>query len=162
MILESKPSIGADCHWSSPLPCGIPSITSTITTMLASSFSAMRCAVVAPTLPAPTTVILLTIVGLYDFVRVCVESYPGHTRGAIARDVCSPANLRQRSQSTHTHLQQVVLARFGRQRAPEEWFERNSLAQRTAQIDFVFPEKACAQTTIGREPDPVAAPAIGM
>jgi hypothetical protein len=27
----------------------------------ASSFSAMRCAVVAPTLPAPTTVILLTI-----------------------------------------------------------------------------------------------------
>src|SRR3954468_20594411 len=59
---ESKPSIGADCHWSSPLPCGTPSTTSTITTVLASSFSATRCAVVAPTLPAPTTVILLTII----------------------------------------------------------------------------------------------------
>ena len=44
-----------------PFPCGMPSATSTITTVRASSFSAMRCAVVAPTLPAPTTVILLTI-----------------------------------------------------------------------------------------------------
>src|SRR6478609_1882190 len=63
MTRESKPSIGADCHWSSPLPCGTPSTTSTITTVRASSFSATRCAVVAPTLPAPTTVILLTMLG---------------------------------------------------------------------------------------------------
>src|SRR6476620_12511603 len=61
MTRESKPSIGADCHWSSAFPWGMPSTTSTITTVRASSFSAMRCAVVAPTLPAPTTVILLTI-----------------------------------------------------------------------------------------------------
>ena len=60
---ESKPSIGADCHWSSPFPCGTPSATSTMTTVRASSFSAMRWAAVAPTLPAPTTVILLTILG---------------------------------------------------------------------------------------------------
>src|SRR5215208_3735285 len=39
----------------------MPSAMSTRTTTLASSFSAMRCAVVAPTFPAPTTVILLTI-----------------------------------------------------------------------------------------------------
>src|SRR5437660_3334474 len=67
MMRESKPSIGADCHWSRPLPCGIPSTTSTLTTVRASSFSAIRCAVVAPTLPAPTTVILLTIwVGIIE------------------------------------------------------------------------------------------------
>src|SRR5881409_2091209 len=38
-------------------------MTSTRTTRLASSFSARRCAAVAPTLPAPTTVILLTMAG---------------------------------------------------------------------------------------------------
>src|SRR5438105_1778267 len=54
----SKPSMGADSHWSSPLPWGTPSITSTRTTRRASSFSARRCAAVAPTLPAPTTVIV--------------------------------------------------------------------------------------------------------
>src|SRR5207253_5673600 len=60
----------------------IPSITSTITTVRASSFSAMRCAVVAPTLPAPTTVILLTIISLESW-RVVRESYPTCTRRAI-------------------------------------------------------------------------------
>src|ERR1041385_2453697 len=39
----------------------MPSTTPTRTTVPASSFSATRCAVVAPTLPAPTTVILLTM-----------------------------------------------------------------------------------------------------
>src|SRR6266702_5649643 len=57
----SKPSIGADSHWSSPLPWGTPSITSRRTTRRASCFSARRWAAVAPTLPAPTTVILLSI-----------------------------------------------------------------------------------------------------
>src|SRR5258705_13713460 len=37
-------------------------MTSTRTTVRASSFSARRCAVVAPTFPAPTTVILLSMV----------------------------------------------------------------------------------------------------
>src|SRR2546421_339045 len=50
--------MGADSHWSSALPWGTPSITSTSTTLRASSFSARRWAAVAPTLPAPTTVIL--------------------------------------------------------------------------------------------------------
>src|SRR2546421_4257860 len=50
--------MGADSHWSSPLPWGTPSITSTRTTRLASSLSARRWATVAPTLPAPTTAIL--------------------------------------------------------------------------------------------------------
>src|SRR6266516_1698900 len=53
--------MGADCRWSSALPWGTPSITSTRTTCLASSFSARRWAAVAPTLPAPTTVILLSM-----------------------------------------------------------------------------------------------------
>src|SRR6266699_976662 len=57
----SKPSIGADSHWSSPLPWGTPSITSTRTTRRASCFSARRWAAVAPTLPAPTTVILFSM-----------------------------------------------------------------------------------------------------
>src|SRR5690242_8866236 len=53
--------MGADSHWSSALPCGTPSITSTRTTVRASDFSARRWAAVAPTLPAPTTVILFTM-----------------------------------------------------------------------------------------------------
>src|SRR6059036_459675 len=57
----SNPSIGADCHWSRPFPCGTPSITSTRTTVRASCCSASRWAAVAPTLPAPTTVILLSM-----------------------------------------------------------------------------------------------------
>ena len=52
---ESKPSIGPGLGMSRPLPCGTPSTMSTRTTS-ASSLSAMRCAAVAPTLPAPTTV----------------------------------------------------------------------------------------------------------
>src|SRR5512142_1469400 len=55
MIRVSKPSIGPDCHWSSPFPCGTPSTTSIMTTVRARFFSASRCAAVAPTLPAPTT-----------------------------------------------------------------------------------------------------------
>jgi hypothetical protein len=39
----------------------MPSAMSTRTTVRASDFSARRCAAVAPTFPAPTTVILLTI-----------------------------------------------------------------------------------------------------
>src|SRR5438128_8773894 len=58
MMRVSNPSIGADCHWSRPFPWGTPSITSTRTTVRASSCSASRWAAVAPTLPAPTTVIL--------------------------------------------------------------------------------------------------------
>src|SRR5438477_1038654 len=50
--------MGADSHWSSPLPWGTPSITSTRTTRRASCFAARRWAAVAPTFPAPTTVIL--------------------------------------------------------------------------------------------------------
>src|SRR5882672_100545 len=53
--------MGADSHWSRALPWGTPSMTSTRTTVRASSFSASRCAVVAPTLPAPTTVIRLSM-----------------------------------------------------------------------------------------------------
>gem|GEM_PF-4671446 len=44
-----------------------------MTTVRASSFSAMRWAAVAPTFPAPTTVILLTIV-LYVNLEVKVIS----------------------------------------------------------------------------------------
>src|SRR5208283_3444200 len=61
MIFESNPSTGADSYISSPLPWGRPSTTSTRTTSFANSFSAMRCAEVAPTLPAPITVIFTVV-----------------------------------------------------------------------------------------------------
>src|SRR5215203_132289 len=64
MIRVSKPSMGPDCHWSSPLPCGTPSTTSTMTTMRARFFSASRWAAVAPTFPAPTTATLASIQAL--------------------------------------------------------------------------------------------------
>src|SRR2546423_6352855 len=62
--------MGADSDWSSPLPWGTPSITSTRTTRLASSLSARRWATVAPTLPAPTTVILFIIEGRSPSARM--------------------------------------------------------------------------------------------
>ena len=52
---DNAGNIGAASQISRALPAGTPSRTSTITTS-ASSFSTMRKAVVAPTLPAPTTV----------------------------------------------------------------------------------------------------------
>src|SRR5947207_14585347 len=61
--------MGADSHWSSPLPWGTPSITSTRTTRRASSFSARRWAAVAPTFPAPTTVILFSMTIVVGEVR---------------------------------------------------------------------------------------------
>ena len=56
IIRTSKPSMGAASARSNPLPCGTPSTISTSTTS-PSSFDASQCAAVAPTLPAPTTVI---------------------------------------------------------------------------------------------------------
>src|SRR3954452_6002378 len=61
MIRVSKPSMGPDWYWSSPLPCGTPSTTSIITTVRARDFSASRWAAVAPTFPAPTTATFLSI-----------------------------------------------------------------------------------------------------
>src|SRR5205085_10978076 len=60
MSRASKPSTGAACARSSALPCGTPSITSTSTTS-PNSLLASQCAAVAPTLPAPTTVILFRL-----------------------------------------------------------------------------------------------------
>src|SRR5262245_59382846 len=55
--VESYRWMGPACSRSSALPCGTPSMTSTRTTS-PSSFSTAYCATLAPTLPAPTTVIL--------------------------------------------------------------------------------------------------------
>src|SRR2546422_1319775 len=85
MMRVSNPSIGADCHWSSALPCGTPSITSTRTTVRASSFSARRWAAVAPTFPAPTTVILF-IMG-----SKATDSFPLSTTWSGGEGVRSPA-----------------------------------------------------------------------
>src|SRR5574338_1194969 len=59
----SCPTTGAASARSSPLPCGSPSTMSTRTTS-ARPASAIRWAVVAPTLPAPTTVTLLRAIAL--------------------------------------------------------------------------------------------------
>src|SRR5918992_2698487 len=61
MTLASKPSTGADWLMSSARPCGRPSTISIITTSSATSFSAIRRAVLEPTFPAPTTVALLIV-----------------------------------------------------------------------------------------------------
>ena len=61
MTRASKPSIGPDSCMSRPFPCGIPSAMSTMTTSRARWRRAMPCAAVAPTWPAPTTVILPTM-----------------------------------------------------------------------------------------------------
>src|SRR2546421_8449564 len=77
--------MGADSHWSSALPWGTPSITSTSTTRRASCFSARRWAAVAPTLPAPTTVILLSM------GSKATDSFPISTTWRGGQGVRSPA-----------------------------------------------------------------------
>src|SRR5882724_6002113 len=62
---ESDPVIGVDSSISRPLPAGGPSRISVSTTS-ASSISTIRCAVVDPTNPPPTTV---------TFFRICPFSY---------------------------------------------------------------------------------------
>src|SRR3989344_9125787 len=52
--------VGADSARSKPLPCGKPSMMSVNPTSQ-SSLSASRCAVVPPTIPAPTTVTFFRI-----------------------------------------------------------------------------------------------------
>src|SRR6266705_522088 len=60
-------------------------MTSTRTTLRASSFSARRCAAVAPTLPAPTTVIL------FNMGSKATESFPLSTTWRGGQGVRSPA-----------------------------------------------------------------------
>src|SRR5512140_1902413 len=57
---------------SSPLPCGRPSTMSTRTTSFAKALSTIRCAAVAPTFPAPTTVIFMGFP--FIFVSECVSA----------------------------------------------------------------------------------------
>src|SRR5690242_6186348 len=89
MMRVSYSSIGADCHCSRPLPCGMPSAMSTRPTTFARSFSAIRCAVVAPTLPAPTTVIVLTMDArdVMGGLRQRAEVIGG----VVAESICRPA-----------------------------------------------------------------------
>src|SRR3990170_16911 len=61
VTIVSYPYTGPDCMRSSAFPCGIPSTMSTSTTSQ-KSFSASRCAVLAPTFPAPITVIFFRLI----------------------------------------------------------------------------------------------------
>src|ERR671918_162015 len=90
MIRVSNPSIGPDCHGSSPFPCGTPSTTSTMTTVRAKFFSASRWAAVAPTFPAPTTATLASIQmldhsGLSELCRPKPPEYTGLRRALGVR-----------------------------------------------------------------------------
>src|SRR5256885_16875002 len=78
----------------------MPSATSTMMTWRASSFSATRCAVVAPTLPAPTTVILRnmrvsSVIGLWRVsLRFARKSSRLHRRSQLQEiEVQSEADL---------------------------------------------------------------------
>src|SRR5205085_12295860 len=97
----------------------MPSTTSTSTTRRASSFSATRWAVVAPTLPAPTTVILLTIVSELSEGDCCFrENYRG-------REPKLSPDLRQGAQSTIAAREQRVLLRLVGECLTHEWLERS-------------------------------------
>src|ERR1700728_3411175 len=90
----SYPSTGADSSISSPLPCGTPSTTSTRTTS-ANSFAAIFWAVLAPTLPAPTTVTFLRIT-LLDELETLDGFEPAvyqRCRSAANRDSLQPKRL---------------------------------------------------------------------
>src|SRR5918993_158819 len=66
-MFTSLPITGIASNRSSPLPCGIPSTTST-RTRSAISRSASQCAVVAPVMPAPRIEILfMTPPEIYDY-----------------------------------------------------------------------------------------------
>src|ERR1700738_376229 len=87
----SDPVIGVDSSISSPLPAGGPSRISVSTTS-ASSISTMRCAVVDPTNPPPTTVTFFRISLIsysakivFNCKIICTENFV-----CIAKLVCIP------------------------------------------------------------------------
>src|SRR5512135_734163 len=88
----SCPTTGAASARSRPLPWGMPSTMSTRTTS-ARPASAMRCAVVAPTLPAPITVTLLRAIGVsvlpdrVDVDRPGIADRLGHAVGILGEVV---------------------------------------------------------------------------
>src|SRR6202162_4898621 len=89
IILASNPSTGADSSMSRDLPWGSPGMMSTRTTS-AISFSTIRCATVAPTLPAPTTVTFCFICPIIIRTSECQVTQvhhpgPGGLVGAFGR-----------------------------------------------------------------------------
>src|SRR5438270_2711495 len=94
---------------------------STTTTRRASSFSASRCAAVAPTFPAPTTVILFTIP---VFLLIGAGNLSGSHSQSYRPAPVSAANLRERVQSADFHLKKIVLERLlieRRQKVRRDW-----------------------------------------
>src|SRR5688500_8162762 len=155
MTRVSDPSVGAASHWSCPFPCRIRSATSTMTTVRARFFSARRCAVVAPTFPAPTTVILFTIALCRlkeGRMGVREKSYPSRRMPATP----SAAYLRERTQPADAHLQQRVLLRLLCQRAAEERCKWLASAQCITKVHLVITEEACTKPSIRRQPNPIA------
>jgi hypothetical protein len=49
-----------------------------------------------------------------------------------------------------------MLARFLSERLPERRSQRHTCAERSAQVDFVVPEQAGSEPTIGGEPHTIA------
>jgi hypothetical protein len=57
------------------------------------------------------------------------------TRAGITSEIDrtrSAADLRKRAETTHAHLEQIVLLGFGRESAAKEWLERQAGAKRRA------------------------------
>src|SRR6266566_6891906 len=147
----SNPSIGPDCHWSSAFPCGRPSTTSTMTTVRASCFSASRCAAVAPTLPAPTTVILFNTSaspspGVHLSMGIGPEAVQGIQRTA----------LRQREALLSAAVGAPVPGLRDRR---GQSFVRRTAAQRGAEIDAPLSVEAQEPGAVGGEPAAIAAAA---
>src|SRR5437879_10700461 len=80
---------------SRPLPCGTPSMMS-ISTMSASSFAAIQCAAVAPTLPEPTIETLLRMDSPFEnrVARNEILHHKGHDGSRRNRLVLTFVRLR--------------------------------------------------------------------
>src|SRR5215203_126505 len=133
----------------------MPSATSTMTTVRASSFSATRWAVVAPTLPAPTTVILLTMSAISEGELPTIQKYRART------SMLSP-DLGERAQPADASREQRVCLRLLGERTKDERLQRHTGTQRRTQIHFVVAEETGTQATVGREAHSVAAAAVGV
>jgi hypothetical protein len=58
--------------------------------------------------------------------------------------ILSATDLRECAKAADLHLQQMMLFGLGCERTSEEWFEGQTFAQRSAEIDFVLSEETGA------------------
>src|SRR5712664_1824732 len=149
--------MGADSYWSSPFPWGTPSMTSTRTTVRASSFSVSRWAVVAPTFPAPTTVILLSIA--FEGLKAPKATLAATRMHLTVWVSAQPVNLIERRTVHHSEPLLGPSIRAAAPRRRDQIREpriARTAPQRLAQIDASLRVQAQQPCAISRQPTAVA------